>query len=92
MTVATRKIVLSGLLGIVSAGVITATGYAATQQPAWVQKMSKPLLHETLGKAIEQDDYNAFTRAIQGRPGARTITEDQFDALVMVYKQHVSRQ
>jgi hypothetical protein len=88
MTVATRKILLSGLLGIVSATtVMTATGYAAAQ-PAWVQKMSRPILHEALAKAIETDDYNAFTSAIQGRPGAQSITYDQFDALVSAYKLH----
>lgn len=86
MTVATRKILLSGLLGIVSAtSVITATGYAASQ-PLWVQKMSRPALHEVLAKAIEDDDYNAFTNAIKGKPGAqsiiKTITNDKFDALV----------
>jgi hypothetical protein len=88
MTVATRKIILSGLLGIVSTGVITATGYAATQQPVWVQKMSKPVLHEALGKAIEDDDYNAFTEAIKGKPGARAITQEQFDVLVNAHKLH----
>lgn len=88
MTVATRKILLSGLLGIASASVITATGYAASLQPAWVQKMSKPVLHEALGKAIENDDYNAFATAIEGKPGAQAITEQQFDALVSAYKLH----
>jgi hypothetical protein len=89
MTAATRKIVLSGLLGIVSTGMITATGYAAsTQPPAWVQKMSRPVLHEALAKAIEDDDYNAFTSAIQGKPGARAITKQQFDAMVAAHTLH----
>ncbi|HTH93076.1 MAG TPA: hypothetical protein VL576_01160 [Candidatus Paceibacterota bacterium] len=86
MTAATRKIILSGLLGIVSAGVITATGYAAT--PAWVQNMSRPLLHQAVGKAIENDDYNAFAQAIQGKPGSQEITQAQFNALVSAYTLH----
>ncbi|MDB5188499.1 MAG: hypothetical protein JWM92_97 [Candidatus Nomurabacteria bacterium] len=88
MTVATRKILLCGLLGMVYAGAITSTGFAAEQQPAWVQKMSAPLLHETVGKAIESDDYNAFANAIKGKPGAQAITHTQFDALVHAYKLH----
>lgn len=88
MTVATkRKIILSGLLGIVSAGVISATGYAATP-PSWIQKMSKPVLHQTLGKAIEHDDYTAFAQALEGKPGARQITQTQFKALVTAYTLH----
>jgi lysine/ornithine N-monooxygenase len=87
MTVATRKILLSGLLGIASAGVIAATGYAA-QPPQWVQKMSRTELHEALGKAIEADDYNAFTSAIKGKPGAQAITQQQFDALVAAHTLH----
>jgi hypothetical protein len=90
MTVATRKIILSGLLGIVSAGVISATGYAATPTPAWVQKMSRPVLHQTVGQAIASDDYNAFIQAIQAQPGARQVTQTQFKALVSAYKQHIA--
>lgn len=90
MTVATRKIFLSGLLGIVSAGVISATGYAATPTPAWVQKMSRPVLHQALGKAIGDDDYIAFAQAIKGKPGAQKITQAQFNALVSAYKQHIA--
>jgi len=89
MTVATRKILLSGLLGIVSAGMIAATGYAA-QEPLWIQGMSRPVLHEALAKAIERDDYNAFTSAIEGKPGAQEVTHDQFDALVAAYTLHVA--
>ncbi|GEM_PF-2384821 len=87
MTVATRKILLSGLLGIASAGVIAATSYAA-QPPEWVQHMSVPVLHEVLGKTIEDDDYNAFASAIKGRPGAQAITQEQFDALVAARALH----
>ncbi len=87
MTVATRKILLSGLLGIVSAGMIAATGYAA-QEPIWIQKMSRPVLHQALAQAIAHDDYNAFTSAIAGKPGARAVTHDQFDALVSAYTLH----
>jgi len=90
MTVATRKIILSGLLGIVSAGVLTATSYAA-QPPVWVQKMSRPILHETIGKAIEDDDYNAFANAIKDKPGAQSITQTQFEALVSVRKQFLQQ-
>ncbi len=90
MTAATRKILLSGLLGIVSASVITATAtaYAASPQPAWVQKMSRPILHEAIGKAIGSNDYNAFSNAIKDKPGAQSITYDQFEALVTAYKLH----
>src|ERR1700733_731696 len=87
MTVATRKILLCGLLGMIYAGAITSTGFAA-EQPAWVQKMSAPLLHETVGKAIEDDDYSAFASAIQGKPGAQAITQTQFEALVSAHKLH----
>jgi hypothetical protein len=89
MTVATRKIILSGLLGIVSTGMIAATTYAA-QPPQWIQSMSRPVLHEIVGKAIEDDDYNAFANAIKDTPGAQSITYDQFNALVSAYKQHVA--
>lgn len=87
MTVATRKILLCGLLGMLYAGAITSTGFAA-EQPAWVQKMSAPLLHETVGKAIENNDYSAFASAIKGKPGAQAVTKIQFDALVHAYKLH----
>lgn len=87
MTVATRKILLCGLLGMIYAGAITTTGLAA-EQPPWVQKMSAPLLHETVGKAIEDDDYNAFANAIRGKPGAKAITQTQFDALVRARELH----
>ena len=86
MTVATRKILLCGLLGMMSVG-FTTTALAA-ERPAWVQKMSAPLLHETVGKAIESDDYNAFANAIKGKPGAQAITQTQFDALVHARKLH----
>ncbi|MES2224551.1 MAG: hypothetical protein V4478_01025 [Patescibacteria group bacterium] len=85
MTVATRKIVLSGLLGIVSAGVIATTGYAA-HEPRWVQEMSRPALHETLATAIVTNNYDAFENAIRGKPGALSITHEQFDALVGAYE------
>ncbi len=88
MTAAKKKILLSGLLGIVSASVITATGYAASPQPAWIQKMSKPVLHEAVGIAIKSNDYDAFAIAIKDKPGARSITHDQFAALVTAYKLH----
>ena len=78
MTVATRKIILCGLLGMMSAGFVAPA--LAAEQPAWVQKMSAPLLHETVGKAIENDDYNAFANAIKGKPGAQAITQTQFEA------------
>jgi len=55
--------------------VIAATSYAA-QPPEWVQHMSVPVLHEVLGKTIEDDDYNAFASAIKGRPGAQAITQE----------------
>jgi len=87
MTVAKRKIVLSALLGIVSAGVIATTGYAA-QEPVWIQKMSRPVLHQALAKAIESDDYNAFAGALKGRSGTQSVTQAQFDALVAVYQLH----
>jgi hypothetical protein len=87
MTEATRKILLSGLLAIVSAGVIATTGYAA-REPVWIQHMSKPALHETLATAIVSDDYNAFANAIQGKPGAKSVTHEQFDALVGAYQLH----
>jgi hypothetical protein len=87
MTVATRKILLCGLLGVIYTGAMASTGFA-TEQPAWVQKMSAPLLHETVGKAIEDDDYNAFVNAIQGKPGAQAITHTQFDALVHAHQLH----
>jgi hypothetical protein len=96
MKVVTRKILLSGLLGIVSAtsATIAATGYAASE-PAWVHAMSKPTLHELLAKAIEDNDYNAFLDAFKGKPGAqlakKTITNDQFAALVATHKLRTSQ-
>lgn len=76
----TRKILLSGMLGIVSLGAIATPGFA--QEPKEIQKMGRSILHHQIGKAIAANDYEAFTAAIAGKAGAKVVTETQFHALV----------
>ena len=85
MTLAKRKIILSGLLGIISIGMLT-TSVAA--ENVRIERMTKSAFHENLGKAIATNDYDAFASALQGKPGAKTITQHHFDAFVQAYRLH----
>ena len=76
-----RKILFSGLLGIVSVGSVATPLFAATE-PSSIHKMSRSILHEQIGKAIAANDYEAFAKAIADKAGATIITKEQFTAFV----------
>lgn len=81
MAYSKRKILFSGLLGIVSVGTVALPSFAATE-PSSIHKMSRSMLHEQIGKAIAADDYEAFTAIIAKKNIGVTISRNQFEALV----------